>query len=260
MSAEDSSGHEHNVAPAPPLGAELAAHQMFCLHGVALDSDDILSLAGTNSLLPSDTTLHERFRMAIEERPTLSAVAHNEPATTSHATLWGNIGVVIADGDIQAARSGDLSSVMSEGGARKTREEQSPSDIAAALDRIAALDERYPKSPEHNEVVVRDPSIAAVYFKDTAGLMPNQINRAQTTADSNTVPELVREVGEEFGLPIFAIRTSGVYEVKHFDPVTGIYRLGTEDVTKVHAGEIASAHISGDQTAAHTGAVAIQGA
>jgi hypothetical protein len=239
---QESISHPNSVPYASPeqdalgihaLGPGLTSRNMFCLHGIA--ADDL----GINSLVPANTSLEERFRVAVIDRPALSTVVHTQRATTSKAPLWSSVGVVIGDGSIQAAKPRDMSSVMLEHGKRQTIE-QSPEEAQDALDKIASNDAKYPDYPLDNEVVVSQPTVAGLYFKDTAGLMPNQINTNHVTADPNTVPELIRKVGTQFGLPIYAVRTSGVYEVREYDQDTGKYRLSLETAPRVQAAEVAS--------------------
>jgi len=72
--------------------------------------------------------------------------------------------------------------------------------------------------------VVRDPTIAGLFFKDTAGLLPSEIHPSGDFPP-NTVPELVRVMSERHGLPVFAVRHTGVYRVDAWDE-TGRYDFG----------------------------------
>jgi len=206
---------------------------MFCLHGVALDS------VGRNSLLPEATSLAERFRIAIVEKPVLSAFAHTDQATTSKASFWSSVGVVIAEGMIQAASQRDISSVMLADGKRQT-EAQSATAMKDALDKITASDARYPDYPLDNELVIANPGAAGIYFKDTAGLMPYQINEQHVTATPNTVPPLIRALATEVGLPVFAVRTTGMYQVREWDTETGKYLFSAETAPRIHPSDIVS--------------------
>jgi hypothetical protein len=243
--------HELDMSSSLALAPELRTRNMFCLHGIA--GDDL----GLNSLLPENTELEERFRIAIVDRPALSAEAHTHRAVTSKAPLWSTIGVMIGGGTLQAASPRDMSSRMLRYGQRQTLQ-QSMDDINQALDKIIANDEKYPNYPLHNEVVVSGPTVSALYFKDTSGLMINEINRKQVTAEPNTVPEIIRTVGAQFGLPIFAVRTSGVYEVKEFDADTGMYQFSAETTPRVYVAESIHCRLPNSDHITFGGAIAVQ--
>lgn len=230
MHTEKQKNLEQGSENLPELASELSQHNMFCFHGIALDS------VGLNSGIAENATLVDRFEIAIRERPTLSTSVHEEKAMTSKAPIWSNVGVMISDGQIQAASHTDMSSVMLSDGARATPQ-QSTEEIVSAIEKIAENDNKYSEYPLLNEVVIKNPEIFGLYFKDTAGLMDYQINRNQITADPNTIPQVIREIAIEHGLPIFAIRTSGVYEAKEFDVESGKYRLSPETAPKVRATE-----------------------
>jgi len=240
---ETNSGHEQSPKALLALSPELRQRNMFCLHGISLDT------VGYNSLLSEATGLEERFRITIADKPVVSASVYAERATTSQAPLWSNVGVIIGEGRIQAASPTDISSLMLPNGERQTSK-QSLDEIREALDAIAANNEKYPDYPLINEVAIREPTVTGLYFKDTAGLMPNQINTLQVTAPPNTVPEIVRKVSSAFGLPIFAVRTSGIFEVKTFDPVTGSYQFSSETTPRVRAAEMAAHHLRTQEIAA----------
>ena len=242
--------HEQAESETADLAEELRNRTMFCLHGIT--ADDL----GINSLVGGETGLEERFRAAVVDRPAMSAVIHTEQATTSKAPLWSSIGVVIGGGAIQAASPSDMGSRMVADGRRDTIE-QSPEEVREALDTICANDAKYPDYPLHNEVVVDRPIVTGFYFKDTAGLMDNQINRDQVNAEPNTVPPLVRTMADQYKLPIFAVRTSGVYEVKEFDPETGKYRFSAETAPRVHPGEVISQPGTLSEDIALAGALAV---
>lgn len=215
----------------PSLDTELARNDMFCLHGVALLD------VGRNSQLPGDTSFEERFRIVVEESPTISAVVHTDDATTSKAVLWSDIGLVIGGGSLQAASPIDMSSVMTDDGSRYTPE-QSAQDISAVIDQIAASDAKYPDHPQHNEVVVSEPVIKALYFKDMSGLMPHQIDQSQPVFELNVIPKPVLDAAVRHSLPVFALRTSGVYRVDRFDERTGKYRFSIDGNPRVHPSEV----------------------
>lgn len=213
------------------LSEELKSRDMFCLHGVSLDD------VGMNSIMPRDTSMEERFRVAIEERPALSAVVHTDTATTSKVALWSSVGVVIGEGKIQAASSRDMSSVMREDGSRQTPD-HTHDDMRQALDRIAENDAKYGEHTPSNEVVVQNPSVSGLYFKDTVGLMPYQINRNHVSSDPGTVPRIIRELGRQFNLPVYAVRTSGMYQVGHYDNETGKYSIGADSTRRMHSEDV----------------------
>lgn len=221
------------------LGSELRRLGMICMHGIALDD------LGINSKLGPETPLEERFRIVIEDKPAVSTFVHPVEALRSTDPLWSTVGVVIGGGIIQAASRGDMSSIMSDGGRRRTIQ-QSPGEVRQELDQIAANDAYYRESRfalPHNEVVVAFPEVSGLYFVDTAGLMLHQINRKQVVAKDNTVPGIVCGLSIDLGLPVFAVRTTGVYRVGKFDPVTGVCDIA--HIRLLRAADVVTAYTPG---------------
>ena len=85
------------------------------------------------------------------------------------------------------------------------------------LDLIDGWQKRFGKTTKLNEVVVRSPEIAGLYFKDTSGLMPKEINHDQTVGEPNHIPEILPNLSIELDLPVYAIRHTGLYKVNVWD-------------------------------------------
>jgi len=201
------------------LGEELMYRGMFCVHGVS--QDDL----GGNSLVNPKTSLEERFEIAITTRPALSSTVHIRAAMTNHAPLWSPVGIVVTGGRVQYVTPRSEGTVMLPGGLRQTPD-QSVDEMRRAFDAIATQDARHPGYPLHNEVVVQNPAIAGLFFKDTAGLQPQEIHPTVAVAP-NTVPGIVRATSQRFGLPVFVIRHTGVYGISEWDRETGVYDFST---------------------------------
>lgn len=203
------------------LGGILSDHGMFCLHGIA--GADL----GLNNAVPSSLSLKERFRIVIGSLPEISTAIYRKDCLGNQTSLWGNIGIILRDGDLQFANRFDAGTTVS--GGRRNIATQSEEERLSIIGEIDIWQQSHGKLSVLNEVVVSDPKIAGLYFKDTSGLSPRQINRDQTTAQPNHIPKIISELAEELDLPVYAIRTTGVYEIIRSDE-SGRYNFLTDAI------------------------------
>lgn len=211
------------------LGAELEQRGMFCLHGVV--GVDL----GLNNAVAPGTSLEDRFRIVVADEPPIATAVYKKEVLTNHVSIWGNIGVVIRAGEIQFAGDDAGSTVV---GTDRVTQAQTTEEISQGLNAIERWQETFLR-PKVNEVVVRKPIVSGLYFKESSGLMPHEINRDQTVAEPNHIPKILRDLSLELKLPVYTIRHTGLYVINAFDEngrynfVTNAERVEPEELRAV---------------------------
>lgn len=232
--AEGAPSPETQIDQTVNLRQELLGLDAFCVHAIRPIG------SGNNRLLPINTSVGVKFGIALAHRPPLEASVMAAQAATNAATLWGNAGLLIADGVITHASPGDASSVARSMTERTTRKIQTPEQIIAGL-RTAVQYSRQ-KGSILNEVNISSPVWGGLCFRDTSGLQPGyDYNPDELTTEPSTIPPLLLALHEQTGLPIFALRHPGLFRIEQYQE-DGSYKLW--DCAKVTPKEIEPAIVN----------------